>query len=135
MLFSLLPLPLPFPFKVTKYALFNSTETLVYYCQEQFFWSVHITGICSIISVSHPYLFLALLTFPLLSCPLSANKLFYCSQLWRPHLIIDIVYLGRVQQMTSEYIDYQSNYKTRLDFSPLIYSHSCTGLNYKTLYL
>ena len=44
------------------------------------------------------------------------SHLLYCSPLWQPYLIKDIILLERVQRRTSKYIlgDYSSNYKTRL---------------------
>ncbi|SMN02287.1 hypothetical protein SPONN_697 [uncultured Candidatus Thioglobus sp.] len=54
------------------------------------------------------------------------SQMFYCSQLWRPHLMKDIVQLERVQKRATKYIlsDFDSDYKTRLitlDLLPLMY--------------
>ena len=54
------------------------------------------------------------------------SHLLYCSPLWQPYLIKDIILLERVQCRASKYIlgDYSSNYKTRLiklNLLPLMY--------------
>ena len=44
------------------------------------------------------------------------SQLFYCTQVWRPHLMKDILNIERVQRRGTKYIlnDYTSSYKTRL---------------------
>ena len=44
------------------------------------------------------------------------SQLTYCTQLWRPHLIKDILNIERVQRRATKYIlnDYVSDYKNRL---------------------
>ena len=44
------------------------------------------------------------------------SQLFYCTQVWRPHLMRDILNIERVQRRATKYIlsDYTSSYKTRL---------------------
>ena len=54
------------------------------------------------------------------------SKLTYCSQLWRPHLIKDIVMLETVQRRSTKFLldNSSSNYKQRLsslDLLPLMY--------------
>ena len=54
------------------------------------------------------------------------SQLIYCTQLWRPHLIKDILNIERVQRRATKYIlnDYVSDYKTRLlklKLLPLMY--------------
>ena len=54
------------------------------------------------------------------------SQLTYCSQLWRPHLIKDILTLERVQRRSTKFIlnDYVSSYKSRLinlNLLPLMY--------------
>lgn len=54
------------------------------------------------------------------------SQLTYCSPVWRPHLIRDIVKLERVQKRATKYIlnDYKSDYKSRLlslGLLPLMY--------------
>ena len=53
------------------------------------------------------------------------TQLLYCSQVWRPHLIKDIVLLKKIQRRATKFIlvDYTSDYKTRLlalDMLPLM---------------
>ena len=47
---------------------------------------------------------------------LVSSQLFYCTQIWRPHLMKDILSIERVQRRATKYIlnDYTSCYKTRL---------------------
>ena len=54
------------------------------------------------------------------------SQLFYCTQVWRPHLMRDILNIERVQRRATKYIlnDYTSSYKTRLillNLLPLMY--------------
>lgn len=44
------------------------------------------------------------------------SKLTYCSQIWRPHLIKDILSLEKIQRRATKFIlsDYSSDYKSRL---------------------
>ena len=54
------------------------------------------------------------------------SQLIYCSQLWRPFLIKDIMILERVQRRATKFIlnDYTSPYKSRLtqlNLFPLMY--------------
>ena len=57
---------------------------------------------------------------------LVCSKLAYCSQVWRPRLIKDIVSLKRIQRRASKYItnDFSTNYRDRLiaiQLLPLMY--------------
>ena len=54
------------------------------------------------------------------------SQLLYCTQIWRPHLMKDILIIERVQRRTTKYIlnDFTSCYKTRLlklNLLPLMY--------------
>ena len=54
------------------------------------------------------------------------SRLLYCTQVWHPHLMKDILNIERVQRHAIKYIlnDYISSYKTRLTklkLSPLMY--------------
>ena len=54
------------------------------------------------------------------------SQLLYCTQIWRPHLMNDILTIERVQRRATKYIlnDYTSCYKTRLlklNLLPLMY--------------
>ena len=53
------------------------------------------------------------------------SQLFYCTQVWRPHLMRDILNIERVQRATKYILnDYTSSYKTRLillNLLPLMY--------------
>ena len=54
------------------------------------------------------------------------SQLTYCTQLWRPHLMKDILNIERVQWRATKYVlnDYVSDYKTRLlklKLLPLMY--------------
>ena len=62
----------------------------------------------------------------LLYISLVRSHLLYCSQIWRPYKIKDILLLKRVQQRATKYIlnDYTSSYKsrlTKLNLFPLMY--------------
>ena len=62
----------------------------------------------------------------LLYISLVRAQLKYCSQLWRPYLIKDIIVLERVQHRATKFIlnDYQSSYRSRLltlNLLPLMY--------------
>ena len=65
----------------------------------------------------------------LLYISLVRSQLMYCSQVWRPQMIKDIVALEKVQRRATKYIlsDSTSDYKGNL----LSY-HSCTSLTIKT---
>lgn len=61
------------------------------------------------------------------------SQLLYCSQVWRPQLIKDIVLLERIQKRATKYIlnDYSSPYKCRLiklDLLPLMYIYELNDL-------
>ena len=60
------------------------------------------------------------------------SQLFYCTQIWRPHLMKDILSIERVQRRATKYIlnDYTNYYKSRLIKLRLL--PSCTCLKYKT---
>ena len=74
-------------------------------------------------------------TFSVSHCSLAKAKLYttlvrsqltYCTQLWRPHLMKDILNIERVQRCATKYVlnDYVSDYKTRLlklKLLPLMY--------------
>ena len=58
-------------------------------------------------------------------------KLSYCSPLWRPYLIKDILLLERVQRRATKFIlgDYSMDYKSRLTnlkLLPLMYTYELT---------
>ena len=62
----------------------------------------------------------------LLYISLVRSQLIYCSQLWRPHLLKDIITLERIQRRATKFIlnDYQSSYRFRLvklHLLPLMY--------------
>ena len=62
----------------------------------------------------------------LLYISLVRSQLMYCSELWRPHLVKDIVLLESVQRRATKYIlnDFESDYRSRLvklDLLPLMY--------------
>ena len=95
-------------------------------------WSPHYEHICS-----SAYILLGLLkrTFSV-SCPSSVRRLlyvslvrsrcFYCSPLWRPHLLKDIKLLECIQRQATKFIlnDFTSDYRSRLlqlDLLPLMY--------------
>jgi len=59
--------------------------------------------------------------------------LLYCSPLWKPYLVQDIILLERVQRRSSKFIlnDYSSDYKTRLaklNLLPLMYIYELTDI-------
>ena len=60
------------------------------------------------------------------------SKLTYCSQLWRPRLLKDIIMLETVQKRSTKFIlqDYTSDYKSRLiqlNLLPLMYWYDLQG--------
>ena len=62
----------------------------------------------------------------LLYISLVRSQLIYCSQLWRPYLLKDIITLERIQRCATKFIlnDYQSSYRFRLvklHLLPLMY--------------
>ena len=66
-------------------------------------------------------------TKKLLYLALIRSQLTYCSQIWRPRLIKDIISLEQVQCRATKYIlnDYSTDYKTRLTslhILPLMYT-------------
>jgi len=61
------------------------------------------------------------------------SQLLYCSQIWRPQLIKDILTLERIQRRATKYIlnDYESSYKSRLEqlhLLPLMYTYELNDL-------
>jgi len=69
----------------------------------------------------------------LLYISLVRSQLTYCSQLWRPHLIKDILTLERVQRHATKHIlnDYVSSYKSRLTtlhLLPLMYIYELNDI-------
>ncbi len=95
-------------------------------------WSVHIKEICS---KAYRSLYLIRRTIPCTSpidmkkslyLSLVRSQLTYCSQLWFPNKIQDIILLERVQQRATKYIlnNYNISYKLRLihlNILPLMY--------------
>ena len=63
------------------------------------------------------------------------SQLLYCSQVWRPYLIKDILLFERIQRRATKYIlnDYTSSYKSRLlklNFLPLMYTFELNDLTF-----
>ena len=77
-------------------------------------------------SVTNPYVPSLRVCKKQLYISLVRSQLLYCSQVWRPCLIQDILLLERVQRRATKYIlnDYTSSYRTRLlklSMLPLMY--------------
>ena len=55
-------------------------------------------------------------TKKILYLSLVRSKLIYCSQIWRPHLLKDIITLEKIQRRATKYLlnDFSSSYKSRL---------------------
>jgi hypothetical protein len=115
----------------TQIPVSNTHRDLGVLVQSNLSWSSHYNQICS-----KAYNVLHLLrrtvssknisTRKLLYISLVRSKLCYCSQLWRPRLVKDILALERVQRRATKFIlsDYSSDYKTRLinlKLLPLMY--------------
>ena len=63
------------------------------------------------------------------------SQLLYCSQVWRPYYIKDILLFERIQRRATKYIlnDYNSSYKSRLlhlNLLPLMYIFELNDLNF-----
>ena len=58
------------------------------------------------------------------------SQLSYCSQVWRPYYIKDILLLKRIQRRATKYIlnDYKSSYKSRLLYLNLMYMFELNDL-------
>ena len=72
-------------------------------------------------------------TKKLLYISLVRSQLVYCSQIWRPHLIRDILLLERVQRRATKYIlnDYNLSYEShlkQLHLLPLMYTYELNDL-------
>ena len=127
-------------------AVSNSHKDLGVIISANLDWSDHYNHICS-----QAYRTLGLLrrTFKnctsanakkLLYLSLVRSKLTYCSCVWRPHFIKDIVTLEKVQRRATKFVlnDYSSNYKSRLlklEILPLmlVYEYYDIILFYKSL--
>ena len=123
----------------TSYTMFDTSishidchKDLGLVLSEDLSWSKHYNFI-----TARAYKVLGLIrrTFSSSHCPstglklyvsLVRSQLFYCSQLWRPHLLKDIENIERIQRRATKFIlrDYTSSYKTRLlklKLLPLMY--------------
>ena len=108
--------------------------------QKNLSWSDHIATACT---KAYKSLYLIRRTLSNLPSPSSIklhlykslvrSKLSYCSQLWRPQLLRDIICLERVQRRATKFIlnDFSSNYKSRLislNLLPLMYWYELQDL-------
>ena len=95
-------------------------------------WSAHYNKICSsayrsLYMICHSFsLFLPIAMKKHLYLSLVRSHFTYCSQIWRPYHVKDILIIERVQRRVTKYIlqDYRSDYKTRLtslNLLPLMY--------------
>ena len=123
----------------TSYTMFDTSishtdshKDLGLVLSEDLSWSKHYNFI-----TARAYKVLGLIrrTFSSSHCPntvlklyisLVRSQLFYCTQLWRPHLLKDIDNIERIQRRATKFIlqDYTSSYKTRLlklKLLPLMY--------------
>ena len=115
----------------TKIAFHNSTKDLGLILSNNLDWTDHYHNI-----TAKAYKVLGLLQCSFktdstdakrkLYISLVKSHLLYCSQIWRPHKIKDILLLEHVQRRATKYIlnDYTSSYKsrlTKLNLLPLMY--------------
>ena len=68
------------------------------------------------------------------------SHLMYCSQIWRPHLIHDIILIEKIQHRATKYIlnDYSSCYRTRLiklSLLPLMYIFELNDIIFFNFYI
>ena len=124
----------PFPYSLSQHTLSSSTRCtdLGIAFSSDLSWSSHYQKISS---RAYQTLYLIRCTFfatshievkKLLYLSLVRSHLTYCSQLWRPSLIKDIVCLERIQCRATKFIlnDYSIDYKSRLTnlgLLPLMY--------------
>ena len=105
--------------------------------ESYYLWTYPGTNTTRLLATSRAYKLLGLIRRTLSSChstttmtrlyvSLVRSQLFYCTQVWRPHLMRDILNIERVQCRATKYIlnDYTSSYKTHLillNLLPLMY--------------
>ena len=138
-------LPNSHPAPQQTYSIFNSTisssdhhRDLGVFLSSDLSWSNHHSAI-----ISRAYRSLGMIrrtfhtgcvsTKRQLYLSLVRSQLSYCSPIWRPHLIKNIIKLERVQRRATKYIlgDYSSDYKSRLidlHLLPLMYYYELIDL-------
>jgi len=84
-------------------------------------WDSHYTNINSkaykiLYPIRHTFILPSVTARKRLYLTLVRSKLLYCCPFWRPHLIINIINLKRIQQQAKKFIlnDYSLDYKSRL---------------------